>query len=244
MFHNAGKGMNKFALIVPYRNRPHNLVQLILNLQWYLDPRHFDIFVVEQADALPFNRGCTLNVGFDLARKNACYSHYAFHDVDLIPLRADYSRPSCPVHLSAATGQYLYELPYEEAFGGVVLFGQNDFEAVNGYSNHYWGWGREDYDLRCRCLKAGLKIERRPGRYVSLPHSVSPWRDSAWARNRDRFHALQQKDFRQDGLSSLEYDLVDSREMAELPFVEKQKALPSPVLWSSVILRSTEVVAG
>jgi hypothetical protein len=234
---------DKFALIVPYRNRAHNLVQLVLNLQWYLDPRSFDIFIVEQADSLPFNRGCTLNVGFDLARKHARYSHYVLHDVDLIPLRADYSRPDCAVHLSAATGQFLYELPYEESFGGVVLFTQGDFELVNGFSNHYWGWGREDYDLYLRCGKAGLRIERRPGRYISMPHAVSPELESAWVKNQQQFIALQDRDFREDGLNSLDYDLIASCELAELPFVEKRRPLPSPIQWASVKVRSTAVVA-
>ena len=235
----AGK---RFALIVPYRNREYNLVHLVLNLQWFLDPGSFDIVVVEQADSLPFNRGYTLNIGFHIARRNHAYSHYVFHDVDLIPQQADYSFPHCPTHLSAATGQFLYDVPYENAFGGVVLFNQDDFEAVNGFSNNYWGWGREDYDLRCRCLKVGLKIERRPGRFISLPHYVEPGLDATWTKNMGRFDILRQRDFREDGLSSLDYDVVKSGEITELPFIERKKALPRPLLWSSVILKGSEIL--
>ncbi|MFP6745147.1 MAG: galactosyltransferase-related protein [Alphaproteobacteria bacterium] len=36
----------------------------------------------------------------------------------------------------------------ETFFGGVVMFRREDFEAVKGYSNDYWGWGAEDDDLR------------------------------------------------------------------------------------------------
>ena len=215
--------VKRFALIVPYRNRGYNLVHLVLNLQWFLDPGSFDILVVEQADSLPFNRGYTLNIGFHIARRSHAYSHYVFHDVDLIPQQADYSFPHCPTHLSAATGQFLYDVPYENAFGGVVLFNQDDFEAVNGFSNNYWGWGREDYDLRCRCLKAGLKIERRPGRFISLPHYVEPGLDATWTKNMGRFDILRQRDFREDGLSSLDYDVVKSGEITELPFIERKK---------------------
>ena len=232
----------RFALLVPYRNREYNLVHFLLNLQWYLDPGSFDIIVVEQADSLPFNRGYTLNIGFHIARRRHAYSHYVFHDVDLIPQQADYSFPHCPTHLSAATGQFLYDVPYENAFGGVVLFNQDDFENVNGFSNSYWGWGREDYDLRCRCLKVGLKIERRPGRFISLPHSVETGLDAAWARNRERFDILQDTDFRKDGLSSLDYDVVKSVELTDVPFIEKNKALSRPVQWSSVILKGSDAV--
>jgi hypothetical protein len=232
----------RFALVVPYRNRRYNLVHFILNLQWYLDPNSFDILVVEQADSLPFNRGYTLNIGFHIARGNHRYSHYVFHDVDLIPQQADYSFPHCPTHLSAATGQFLYEVPYENSFGGVVLFNQDDFETVNGFSNHYWGWGREDYDLRCRCLKAGLKIERRPGRFISLPHSIEPGLDAIWVKNRERFDILEARDFREDGLSSLDYEVVKSAEITELPFIESKKQLPRPLLWSSVILEGADIL--
>jgi hypothetical protein len=232
----------RLAIIVPYRNREYNLVHLVLNLQWFLDPDSFDLVVVEQTDGLPFNRGYTLNIGFHIARRYHDYSHYVFHDVDLIPQQADYSFPHCPTHLSAATGQFLYDVPYENSFGGVVLFNQDDFEAVNGFSNNYWGWGREDYDLRCRCLKVGLKIERRPGRFISLPHHVEPRLDVTWTWNKGRFDILQERNFREDGLSSLDYDVVKSAEITELPFVERRKELPRPLLWSSVILKGADIL--
>jgi hypothetical protein len=232
----------RFALIVPYRNRQHNVVHLILHLLWYLDPYSFDIIVVEQADSLLFNRGSLLNAGFRMARARHEYSHYAFHDVDLIPQQADYSFPQCPTHLSAAVGQFLYEIPYQHCFGGVVLFNQDDFETVNGFSNNYWGWGREDYDLYCRCERAGLRIERRAGRFISLPHSVDPGLEVVWAKNKERFDILQQRDFREDGLSSLDYDLVKSGEIAELPFVDVSRKLTRPVLWSSVKLKGGDIL--
>jgi hypothetical protein len=232
---------SKFAVVVPYRNRRYNLAQLILHLQWYLVPGEFDLLIVEQADGRPFNRGCTLNIGFDLAHRSG-YSHYAFHDVDLIPLEADYSFSATPVHLSTTTSQYLYEPPYQNCFGGVVLFNKADFEAVNGFSNHYWGWGREDYDLLCRCAEAGLRIERRQGRFLSLPHEVDPGQDAVWAKNNERFAALRARGFRNEGLNSLNYEVVESRKIEELPFTGRKKALPAPVSWWSVALHGDDVL--
>jgi hypothetical protein len=232
----------RFAVIVPYREREYNLAHLILHLQWYLDPDSFDMFVVEQADSLPFNRGCTMNIGFQLARAADRYSHYVFHDVDLIPLEADFSFSRRPAHLSAEVSQFLYELPYQDCFGGVVLFNREDFETVNGYSNHYWGWGVEDNDLRRRCLKAGLKAARRPGRFLSLPHFVESGRRALWARNAERFNILQEQDFREDGVSSLKYELVRSAELTHVPFTERKKQLARPVQWASVLLSCSDIL--
>ena len=40
-----------------------------------------------------------------------------------------------------------FRVPYKEIFGGVSALTPYQFEAVNGYSNEYWGWGGEDDDL-------------------------------------------------------------------------------------------------
>jgi hypothetical protein len=57
--------------------------------------------------------------------------------------------------------------------GGVLLTTQTDFENANGFSNEYWGWGHEDDDLFLRFLVTDVKIERKPGLYISLPHKPS-----------------------------------------------------------------------
>ena len=87
-----------------------------------------------------------------------------------------------------------------------------------------------------------MKIERRPGRFISLPHSVEPGLDAIWVKNRERFDILQARDFREDGLSSLDYEVVKSAEITELPFIESKKQLPRPLLWSSVILEGADIL--
>ena len=42
---------------------------------------------------------------------------------------------------------FLFRLPYASIFGGVGAFKRKDFEAINGFSNMFWGWGGEDDDL-------------------------------------------------------------------------------------------------
>lgn len=40
-------------------------------------------------------------------------------------------------------------------FGGVTMFTAEQFIAVNGFSNLYWGWGAEDDDLYLRTVNKG-----------------------------------------------------------------------------------------
>ena len=41
----------------------------------------------------------------------------------------------------------IFSKPYEGIFGGVSAVSAEQFKAVNGYPNRYWGWGGEDDDL-------------------------------------------------------------------------------------------------
>jgi hypothetical protein len=109
------------------------------------------VHIVEQLGNDPFNRGRLLNAGFVMTKDAADY--FCFHDVDYLPIWADYSYVERPTRL-ICHGVVRVE-NYEQLFGGVVAFNRADFERINGYSNDYWGWGYEDVDLRLRCIRAG-----------------------------------------------------------------------------------------
>ena len=62
----------------------------------------YEIHIAEQADGKPFNRGAMKNAGFAIAHANADY--VVFHDVDYLPMWADYSlvhEPDQPDHAGA-----------------------------------------------------------------------------------------------------------------------------------------------
>ena len=144
----------KLAIIVPYRDRSTHLNTFISYMESYLKDYTYEIIVIEQADNQPFNRGKLLNIGAKYAIDNG-FDYMCFHDVDMLPINADYSYPKEPTSLVS-------ELENKEGniffkyFGGITLFNVEDFVVVNGYSNNYWGWGYEDDDLFYRVTHSGL----------------------------------------------------------------------------------------
>ena len=48
--------------------------------------------------------------------------------------------------------------------GGVVLFTEDNFRKLNGYSNSFIGWGGEDDDFASRVKHIFHSIKRRPSR--------------------------------------------------------------------------------
>jgi len=162
----------RLAIIVPYRARAEQLAAFVPHIAMYFQRDKLDrqiettIHIVEQSGTAPFNAGKLRNCGFALARDAADYC--CFHDVDYLPIWADYSWSPKPCRL-IWHGLTLVE-DYESFFGAVVLFDNAAFLRVNGYPNCYWGWGAEDYELGQRCVLSGIGFECRDGTYQSLPH--------------------------------------------------------------------------
>ena len=145
---------NKIGIVVPYRNRREHLNNFIPSISNHLRKQKipYEIIVVEQADDKPFNRGKLLNIGVERAKKLKC-TYVALHDVDMLPMNADYSYVNRPTHLATNFVSDVGEkrIIFDSYFGGVTLFPIMDYYKVNGYSNNYWGWGYEDDDLMYRC---------------------------------------------------------------------------------------------
>lgn len=210
----------RLAVVVPYRDRAAHLQLFVPYLQEYfrhdkLDRRiPYTIHVLEQADDLPFNRGRLANAAVRLIGDSADY--LCIHDVDLMPLWADYAFPAHPARLCLHGSPNRQDVPMY--FGGVTAISMADFERVNGFSNGYWGWGYEDHDLRVRTLAAGLRVEARDGRYNALRHVHNGFHADgrmtpAGQRNHDRFEAELAAGFTQwrgDGLNSLRFDHLGS----------------------------------
>ena len=211
----------RLSIVVPYRNRAEHLAQFLPHMLSYFGRDKLDrrisvtINIIEQVSPLDFNRGKLKNVGFDLTRKQGDY--VCFHDVDYLPIWADYSWSKTPQRL-IWHGLTLRE-NYDKFFGGVVLFDNAAFEAVNGYPNCYWGWGPEDLELGYRCGFAGSGFGKRDGTYFALPHPHAGFAKpgvhtpeaqrshKVFAERKNKLAELQKT----DGLTDLRYSLVEKR---------------------------------
>lgn len=168
--------MNKLGIVVPYRDREEQLSRFKKHLTAFLKRTltvPFTIIVVEQSDRKEFNRGKLLNIGFEEAKKQKC-TYVIFHDVDMIPIKGDYTYSDKPLQIAnkfAPDGEFIRTIQ-RNYFGGATMFTVKDFEKINGYSNKYKGWGFEDDDLLLRCRELDLELQTETYRVPSFEKRV------------------------------------------------------------------------
>lgn len=206
--YNPEKMEKQLAIIVPFRNRHRHLREFLPHYRKLLPNARF--YIIEQSVRNEFNAFLLSNIGAKLAWDESDY--FCFHDVDmLVQGQPDYSYPENPVHCATNASQFNWQMPFPEFFGGVVLFNKPDFEKCNGYSNNFFAWGGGDNELYYRVHAVGLTVDRRPHRYLSLPHPK---------RHPTGFDPVRQKQAEQpraenDGLSHTEFTILDEREIIQ-----------------------------
>ena len=168
--------MKRLAVIIPYEEKyiddftDHFKATIRESKDLY-----YKLVFMKQKSNRPLNKGKLFNIVYMLHKEK--FDYFCFHDSDLIPISGDcdYSYTDKPISLVAKRNKIEfgdqekvqnfndYTLPYDEYFGGAILFNTKDFEKINGYSNEYWGFGYEDYDLLFRCTKKGLSVKEELG---------------------------------------------------------------------------------
>ncbi|KAH8369727.1 hypothetical protein KR093_000695 [Drosophila rubida] len=202
------------AIIVPFRDRYAHLSVFLRNIHPFLMKQRiaYRIFIIEQTNGKPFNRAAMMNIGYLEALKLYQWDCFIFHDVDLIPLddRNLYNCPRQPRHMSVAIDSLNFKLPYRSIFGGVSAMTRQHFQAVNGFSNSFFGWGGEDDDMSNRLKHANLFISRYPiniARYTMLKHLKEK-------ANPKRYENLQNGigKIEMDGINSIKYEIYSIKE--------------------------------
>jgi N-terminal domain of galactosyltransferase/N-terminal region of glycosyl transferase group 7 len=222
----------KLSIIVPYRDRAEHLQRFMPHLVTYFQRDKVDkdipvdVTIVEQAPGKPFNRGSLLNIGVVL-KPEADY--YCFHDVDYLPIWADYRFPDAPTRIiwyganikpiAPGSSETIPER-YETFFGGVILMTREHIRRVNGYPNGYWGWGWEDAELRARCIAEDLPVRYRDGTFEALPHvnqgfaaglkpTVANEKNHEVLKARVDQMSAGEAPHKADGLSTVKFEIVE-----------------------------------
>ena len=220
--HEQRKGWQseRLAVIIPHRERFRELVEIVPYLSDFLMLQKipFTIWVLNQIDSHRFNRGLLLNLGFILA-SNSC-EYICLHDVDLLPLNHNISyrfHSAGPVHLTSPELHPVYH--FEKFFGGVLQISNRHYQLTNGFSNVFWGWGREDDEFFLRVKEAGLQVSRPQG--ITTGHETF-YHNHLPDRKRDSKLYFNQKvvSFRRDRTGGLDTTLssVHSYKVHELSF--------------------------
>ena len=171
----------KLAIFIPYRNRAQHLEEFIPQICIFLEKKkiNYHIFVIEQKGEGFFNRGALLNLGVrEFGHK---FDYFCFHDVDLIPINADYSYYNQPIRLVSFIAESKTQIPkelgkgiYNHHFGGIVSITKKIFLDINGFSNLYHHYGLEDDDFFFRLLlKKYIPCKDLSGYYLAFPHYAS-----------------------------------------------------------------------
>ncbi|VDN98647.1 unnamed protein product [Rodentolepis nana] len=142
----------------------------------------FQIVYISQFFFCRFNRGSLLNIG--VKESDLMENHYfestfskwtmplpstqmiALHDVDLLPVSDSLNYQhfgKFPHHLIPYWMHPQY-YNYPKYIGGAMIISRQSFNLVNGFSDRYWGWGREDDEFGLRLKEANLNIlsDRKP----------------------------------------------------------------------------------
>ncbi|CAC5376613.1 Beta-1,4-galactosyltransferase 6,Beta-1,4-galactosyltransferase 5 [Mytilus coruscus] len=197
----------KIAVVVPFRDREPQLRIFLNNFipRIYRQQLEFTIYVVEQTPGNLFNKGMLINTGFIEAMKDMKYDCIVIHDVDILAEddRILYTCGDNPAQLSTKIQKYGYSIPFERNFGGIVIFSTEQFKAINGYPNQFFGWGREDHEVSNRIRRVHYNLSRpfhQYGHCGSVQHQKA-------TKGTDRLEMLRISEsiWKKDGL----FDLFD-----------------------------------
>lgn len=226
------------TVLIPFRGREENLKVFIPYfhnfMKNYFSNIKYKIVVIEQGNKKEFNKGILFNIGYILTNKDTDY--YALHDVDQLPVSADYSYNDEPCHLcvncieQSNDGRFLN--PYREQLyqqkGGCIIINKELYLETNGHSNNYWGWGLIDddfsyrlYDNNHELLRYNKKINFNGlenndlGYFVTLNAKTDRYNnDLNYKRNFN--YALgvvnKQIDWRLEGLNTTNFTLIEKTE--------------------------------
>lgn len=155
------------------------------------------IFVCEQMDDKPFNRGKLLNILYLETKPE----FFVCHDVDMIPVKVNYLPCGTIAQLASS------EIQTVDYLGGVTMFCYMAFELSGGYHNDFFSRA-EDNEFMFNLKRLKIPVEQRRGTFEQLPHE----------RNGPEFipylwMKAQKKRSEQNQLHICKYELISKQEI-------------------------------
>ena len=213
------KEKHSLCIIIPFRdhandinsqgsNRENNLKEWLQYMSRFLS-LETNIYVVEQSKEGIFNKGWLFNIGYN--ESNGHCDYLVLHDVDQIPLdkENDYLFRETPTKLIYETtrNNHIRKLSRYNV-GGALMITRQKYQEINGYSNKFGGWGREDDNMALRLQKHGGYDSLPPkiGRYKELKHPRVMGLDD---NEQFKKNVANTHDF-VSGLSDLKYEIISS----------------------------------
>jgi hypothetical protein len=213
----------KLGVVIPFRNRHEHLHELLPRLEAALQKQgiNYRIAISEQEDGGQFNPGKARNVGAELLSEFCDY--YCFHDVDNIPVYANYQAANQPLRLVSrwtdtertfdVFGDYTY-------FSGAITMLKEHFYQANGYPNDYWGWGHEDEVFHYRVLLNGLiPFQDNEGAFIDLANPThEKGRSGSKPQKTNKRKMIRQMRWGfmlHSGIKNLRYKLIKEESLGE-----------------------------
>lgn len=208
----------KYNFIIPYRNRKEHLDEFIRRFTEYLKDKDVDakFYIVHQIHPGEFNRGALNNIGFVEFCKTRPDGLFIFHDVDTYPTYwGSIQYDTKPNEIRHPIGEPRVNL------GGICCFWKSEFKKVNGFPN-YWGWGIEDVTIMYRVKKEKIIIDEsnivdlNDDKKLFCPkHLKNINKENDFAKKNTILHHKEvEAQIITNGLSSLEYEVLSSFELA------------------------------
>ena len=201
----------KIAIIIPYReqteqNRSKQLDQITKYYNGINNP-NIDLYIIEQGNNKPFNRGILLNVGHDIISKKNIYNNEVHHDVDMLP-NTDLIKYFFSDNVIGAHP----EPHYDEFMGAIAIIPLDIMNKINGYTNIMYGWGYEDENLNQRLKHNNItSYHVNSGKVTILEHKPS---DRSFNEKNKKIN--ENNNFN-SGLSDLKYIITSQSSVNNVP---------------------------
>ena len=145
--------IDSFCFIIPHRNRNETLKITKDKIKNYIIKNNLyaDIWIIHQNNSINWNKGTTLNIGFKILE--SFYNYFIFNDADI------YFEP-LQNFIIPKNNQVIHFYGYDHCLGGIFILNKKDFIKVNGFSNKYFNWGREDVDFQDRILNNKVNVNK------------------------------------------------------------------------------------